>query len=260
MKVFLRSLLVALVLTNSLFARIIESERMDEILNEVTPQSLVVFDLDNTIMEASQTLGSDQWFDYNISKLKKKGIPADEAVAVTAAAWERINSIGNVNLVEESTPGIIRHIQDSGVPTMGLTARPVSFLEKSLSQLNKLGVPLYRHTVSTKVIQIEDAELAVYKKGLLSVGGNNKGKLLVAFLKEIGLSPKRIIFVDDKLKNVTHVDGALEAIGIPSFAFRYGAADGKVKSFDAHLADFEFGYFEKYGIVLSDYQAKKLMD
>lgn len=252
-------LLVALVFSSSLFAKIIEIEKMDDILDEVTPQSIVIFDLDNTIMEASQTLGSDQWFEYRLTQLKKQGLPADEALKRAVQDWEKVNYNGHVNLVEEITPRIIARIQNTGIPTMGLTARPTTFLEKSLDQLQSLEVPLHKHTVSKKSMKLELDDVAFFKKGVLAVGNNNKGKVLVEFLKRLSLHPKRIIFVDDKVKNVTNVDDALATTTIQSFAYRYGAADWKVKAFNPKIADFEFNYFQKYGIVLSDEQAKSMM-
>ncbi len=255
----LKTLLFTLVLSQSLFGKIIETKKMQEILKDVSAHSLVVFDLDNTIMEAGQTLGSDQWFEYRITQLKNSGESAEVAVEHAVSDWEKINYKGTVRLVETVTPSIIKKIQDRGIPTMGLTARPASFLEKSLSQLRSLHVPIARRTVTDAILEIQDKDLAVFKEGVLSVGLNNKGTILVKLLNEIGMTPERVIFVDDKVKNVKNVDEALEAVSIPSFAHRYGAADSKVKAFDAKLADFELNYFQTYGKVLSDTEARKLM-
>lgn len=259
MKKLLHCLLLVLFLSTSLFAKVIESTKMSEILNEVTSGSLVVFDLDNTIMEASQTLGSDQWFDHRIEQKKELGIPLEEAIKSTVEEWQAINYKGKVNLVEKETVEIIEGLHADGIPTMGLTARPATFMNESLRQLDKLDVHLDDNTISDREITIQDKDIAKFKEGLMSVGGNNKGTVLVKLLEKVNFSPRRILFVDDKVKNVNNVDKALNEASIPSFAFRYGAADYKVKHFDSKLADFEFNYFVKYGVVLSDHQAKILM-
>ena len=261
MKKFYQLFLVLLVLTSQLFGQTVEIKKMTEILDTVTEDSIVIFDLDNTIMEASQTLGSDQWFDHRIGQLKNQGLAVEAAVEQSVSEWVEINRKGKVNLVEKSTPGIVRSLQDSGIPTMGLTARPTVFVDRSLEQLRELGVPLYRHTVTDETIDIAGPkENAHFEEGLMSVGGNNKGTILVQFLNKLELNPGRVLFVDDKVKNTKNVEEAMQATAFPYFGFRYGAADAKVKAFDAKLADFEFGYFSDYGVVLSDATAKKLMN
>ncbi len=259
MNTLIKSLVLVLLVSNSLFAKIIESKKMSEILKDVTPDSLVVFDLDNTIMQAGQTLGSDQWFDHRIEQQKAKGIAVEEAVKTAVKEWEAINYKGTVSLVEKTTPSIVRSLQDDGIVTMGLTARPATFMNQSLKQLRQLNVPLYKNTISEEVITIKAKDVATFKEGLMSVGGNNKGTILVELMNKVDFHPERVLFVDDKVKNVTNVDKALNDVSIPSFAFRYGAADETVKAFDARLADFEYDYFVENGVVLSDRQAKQLM-
>ncbi|MGZ3695326.1 MAG: DUF2608 domain-containing protein, partial [Bdellovibrionota bacterium] len=43
---------------------------------------------------------------------------------------------------------------------------------------------------------------------------------------------KRVVFVDDKIKNIKNVDTALNEQKMKILAFRYGAADAKVKAFN----------------------------
>ena len=68
---------------------------------------------------------------------------------------------------------------------------------------------------------------------MLFVGeGVDKGRLLVEFLQHIGLRPERVVFADDKPHHARNVDAALAAAGIPAVAFRYGAADARVRAFN----------------------------
>lgn len=54
-------------------------------------------------------------------------------------------------------------------------------------------------------------------------------------------------------------EAAFQAGGLPHIEFRYGAADPKVRAFDPLLAEFEWSYFLRYGIFLSDPKARDLM-
>lgn len=252
-------LALAVFASNALFAQIIESKRMKEIMGTVTRGSIVVFDLDNTILEAAQTLGSDQWYEHRLKQNQKMGFSLEEALEITSKEWEAVNYNGHVQLVEAYTPDLIESLQDRGIPTLGLTARPHTFTNESLSQLERLGVDFTRNTIGDADLVLHGRDKAIYRAGLLSVGSNNKGKMLLALMQKVGFSPTRVIFIDDKIKNVTNVDHAMNDASIPVFAHRYGAADWKVKHFDAKLADFQWNHFRKFGVVLSDAKAKTLM-
>src|SRR5688572_16340760 len=75
---------LAMVLTSLASARVVEINKMADITAHVTEQTWVVFDLDNTVMEPVQTLGSDQWFDHMVKTLGN----LDKAVEV----WSRVQS------------------------------------------------------------------------------------------------------------------------------------------------------------------------
>ncbi len=259
MNQFIRSFVVTLLVSVSLFAQIIESKKMSDILNTVSPNALVIFDLDNTIMEAGQTIGSDQWFDYRVKIHERGGYTLDQALTKASEEWEAVNYKARVKIVEPETVGIIQNLQMRGIRTMGLTARPATFLEESLKQLNRLDVHFDRETVSEEHITLKDKDVATFKDGLMSVGGNNKGTILVKLLKYLNYKPGRILFVDDKLKNVTNVDNALKAASILSFAYRYSFTDEKVAAFDSRLADFQYQYFLNHRVVLTDKEARALI-
>jgi hypothetical protein len=79
-------------------------------------------------------------------------------------------------------------------------------------------------------------------------------------MKESKLYPERAIFVDDKVKNVTDVEAALSRASFPHISFRYGAADPRVASFDRNLAELEWTYYLRFGVILSDADAYRLMN
>ena len=126
---------------------------------------------------------------------------------------------------------------------MAMTARTLDIAEKTAQQLHSVGIDLSQNTVLKTDLLIEKKALeseddAKYTKGILFVGeSNNKGKVLAHFLRINKLSPKKIVFVDDKVKHVNNVGIALQELKIPYFGFRYGAVDDKVKQFNQVMAD-----------------------
>jgi FMN phosphatase YigB (HAD superfamily) len=99
--------------------------------------------------------------------------------------------------------------------------------------LRSQGIHLDHSTVFAHEVAWRSSEPARFRSGVLFVGEtNDKGKLLLELLRRLGLRPSRIVFIDDKVKNVRSVDQALRQAKIPSMVFRYGAADARVKAFN----------------------------
>jgi hypothetical protein len=55
-----------LICFSSGFTKIIEINELKQAEKHIDRETLVIFDLDNTLMETSQTLGSNQWFEHRI--------------------------------------------------------------------------------------------------------------------------------------------------------------------------------------------------
>lgn len=250
---------IALFLCSNLFATIIQSKKMAEILPKVTPETIVIFDIDNTLLESAQMLGSDMWFEHRIHEYLNLGNPPEEAVSKASRDWTEVSESAKVQLIEKETPPLIEKLQRQGIPTMALTARKLSLMERSLGQLEENGISLKEKTLSSESVSVKDADDALFQKGIFTVGTNNKGKILVALFKKLNLTPKRIVFVDDKQKNVENVDAALTEAGIEIFAFRYGAADKKVKAFEPKLASAQYDFFKKNSRILSDEEMREKM-
>lgn len=249
-------------------ADIKQVQTMEEALAPVDDETLLIFDLDNTIMETTQTLGSDQWFEHYvhgvISDLVKAGKSKEDAtkegLQTALAVWKRIQQVTTMQLVEPNTAKLVREKQ-SKIRVMGLTARPGDLSSTTRKQLLSLAVDLNLSPVSKDVL-IQKADHADYEakleKGILFSGNNKKGEMLVKLLERIQLSPKKIVFVDDKQRNVDSVEKSLNELGgILHTSMRYGAADSKVAAFDAKLAGVQFQFFGK---ILTDRAAAAILN
>src|SRR5262249_21763684 len=148
---------------------------------------VVVFDIDNTILEPIQTLGSDQWVDHLIERNKEAGLSVEKAVEAALRDWEQVQRVTEVRLVETQTVKLIRKLQFQNVATLALTARPSQLRSVTENQLASLDVRFDRY-------------------GVQFADGKNKGLVLKDFLAKMGLAPRRLIFIDDKLKNIKNMD------------------------------------------------------
>jgi hypothetical protein len=257
---FLFLSLITLTYSSISTAEVREARSMRDILGSIRHRSLVVFDIDNTITEPLQTIGSDQFFGYLVEKGKARGLPEKDAVeqALQQASW--IQPITRVKAVESTTPALIAHLQRNGVPVVALTARPLPWAAGTLRQLGSIQVNFLNAPHSRTPVLGGPTQVCTFVQGVLFMSPNgNKGDCLIAYMNETRLHPENVIFVDDKAKNVTDVEAALSRAPLTHISFRYGAADARVASFDKTLADFEWTYYLRFGVILSDQDAYRLM-
>ncbi len=223
----------------------------------VGDDTLIVFDLDNTLIEPVQTLGSDQWYYHLVSALRATG--RDERAAHTEAnnIWNRVQLSTEVRPVESDTPERVRALQARGLRVMALTARSEDVSGPTERQLRSVGYQLSTAAFGVNQVVLDAAARAIYRGGILYVGEHaSKGEALLAFLDLQAYRARHVVFVDDKEKHARSVDAALTARGIPVVSVRYGAADARVKAFDPRVADLQYRAWSR---LLSDAEALELL-
>ena len=250
-------LLLPLLIIQLSWGEIIESTTMKDLEKYVDKNTLLIFDLDNTIVAPAQTLGSDQWFEYNVKKYESRGLEKRAATDKSIEDWSRVQNATAIKPVESVTPELIIRFQNSGIKTMGLTARPPELAETTLRQLSTIGVNLNRNSVlTTTPLNPSNGDFR-FQNGIVFLGPRySKGEVLVQFLKLNKLSPTKIVFVDDKEKHVKSVEAELAKENIPYIGLRYGAADKDVKNFSKEISEVQWNVFNG---ILSDEKAKTLL-
>ncbi|MEI8025959.1 MAG: DUF2608 domain-containing protein [Pseudomonadota bacterium] len=242
------------------FAEIREVKAMYEVSTSIPSGGVVVFDLDNTVLEAKQTLGTDQFFTYLVKKAEEAGLRGQEAKDLALIQSADIQPISPVRLVERSTLGFLRSLQERNVTVFALTARPFAWAKGTLNQLASLQVDFSKTAPRIPKDTNRSLKEWSYQGGVIFLQpGQDKGNALVNFLNSSDQKPKKIVFIDDKPHNVKSVETALNDAGIENVEFRYGAADERVKNFDSQLANFEFHYFLLHKVFLDDEKAKELL-
>lgn len=245
-------ILLALLGVHSSQAAIKPIQSMSEILPYLTQDTLVVFDLDNTVIHPVQTLGSDQWFQHLLL-----ANTVDQSVSI----WSDVQPYTQVSPVEALTPGLIAQEQSRGVKVMALTARPATLATVTEHQLASIGVDFEVSPVYGKDLMLGDVNGPQFINGVEFVSPKfTKGQALVALLNQIGYKPARVVFIDDTPKHTVTVNQALDAAGIENFEFRYGADDVRVAAYNADVANEEYKVFENCGRdVISDALATSLI-
>ncbi|NGX56649.1 MAG: hypothetical protein K1060chlam5_00892 [Candidatus Anoxychlamydiales bacterium] len=222
----MRYLVFFILLAFSLNAKIIEIKNIKDIKPYITKDTLVIFDLDNTIMEPIQEYGSDQWFAYQLNKYLKEKLSFEDALQKTLYEWFEIQAITKVKLVENDVKDLISNLQEINHPIMGLTARDYDFALAAIKQLKSLNLNLSKTAPFKKNI-FDDT---LFREGILFANGKNKGIVLSNFFK-------KIIYIDDKKHHVEEIEIFSKENKVEFIGFRYGYLDEKVKKFDHKISD-----------------------
>lgn len=251
-----RFLLALLLLCSSASAEIIEIKSVQEISNYLYPETLLLFDIDNTLIEPVQTLGSDQWFDNQKVYYQDKGLGQSTALEKALAEMMSVQNVTAIKIVEEGTAELIAKLQKEGYSMMGLTARGLGLSTRTLFQLASLGIDLDVTAPTRNDLFFINYHGVLFRGGILFTAGTNEGMALLKFLHLINYKFGPIVFINDKLQPLQDVQQICEKYDISFTGLRYGYLDEKVKSYNPQIARVEF---ENFGKIISDKEAEKLL-
>jgi len=223
-------------------------------MDQIKPDMLVVFDIDNTLIEPAQSLGSDQWFSYRVEENIRRGMSKQESFAVALTEWISIQHKTKVKPVETSTVQLFEQLHNGGWQVIALTTRGIELAAKTIEQLKSVGIDFSKAMPVSQEIIFEHVRGALYRGGIVFCDGSNKGALLLQFFKQSGLDPKKILFVDDKEKCLRDVEQVCAEHQISFIGLRYGFLDEKVKNLKPEVADEQWVCF---GNLISDEEANE---
>lgn len=212
---------------------IVESDHLAAILEYIDPVgTLVIFDIDNTLAHPTQELSSDEWFSYLVDKKVAEGF--DYLTSVDYILPKAFYAQFSIPLepTEPHIPELIAYLIDENVAVMALTSRSIFIAERTVEQLDNINITFFIPNISPDDLVLSMKDPSFYKQGILFGGNNDKGQVLNYFFKTMKYYPKKIIFIDDKMKNLLSVEKAVSACGIPFVGIRYSGSDARVKNFN----------------------------
>lgn len=231
--------LICIHVTNN--ALIIESNTLSSVLEHLdTLDTLVIFDIDNTLAHPIEELSSDEWFCHLVNTKMQQGYDYLTSVyyALPAAYYAQFNV--PLTPTEPCIPELIAHLIDNGVAVMALSTRSLFIAERSLEQLDNININFFMPNIDPHDLVLPMHHPCFYKRGVLFTGNNDKGEVLNCFFNIMNYRPEKVIFVDDKMKYLLSVQKALEEHDIVFCGIRYSGCDERVKIFDAAKAEQQY--------------------
>lgn len=195
---------------------------------------LLIYDIDNTLVRAQDVQARDEYFSARLKREMESGKDLTTACNIVLPQFFECMKKTAVSLVDERSVGSITRLQRRGIAMIALTARSPHVLEVcTLKQLARVGInfritsPAHENDLNFTGMM----DKADFKGGVVFCGNNDKGAVLERLFEQTGFIPDKIIFVDDKLKNLENVEREALKLHIPFLGIRYSKLDAEIESF-----------------------------
>ncbi len=242
-------------------AKIIETAHIADVVPLIDEQTWFLVDLDNTLFQGAQALGHCLWFYDQIEECLEQGMSRNEAIHQCyhcRDGWIRTQQIGRVKPLEEDFVPSIHALQQRGIVVMGFTHRHPPVAEATVRQVTSLGVDFTLTAPHQESFVMAAQHPMLYQTGIFFASDyNKKGDVLLPFLDKLEQRPKKIVFIDDKKKNVEELEAPLAKEGIEYIGVYYTAIDYAEKVYDPAIAKFQSKFLDQ---ILSNEAATLLMD
>lgn len=252
----MKKIFLLLSMTVALFGEIYEAAHFNELYSHLIPGTLVVLDIDDTLLIPAQMMGCDEWF---MSRLKSKEMNESDALEKTLAEWEGVRHLTKMEIVEKGTEGIVKDLQKQGYQVMGLTTQGLALATRTKLQLleNQINLSLTCPTPEDHYYLV-DGHGVLFRSGILFTSNTHKGRALFGLLDRIGLKPNKIIFINDKKSHLIPVDEDSKTRGVEFVGLRYGFSDAKKAAYDDEIANYQFNH-SSFSHILSDDEAREAL-
>lgn len=217
---------------------IVESNTIKDVLNYTkNDQTLVIFDLDNTLVYPKKDVGGDAWFSYQMKQKISTGMSYEDALAVVLPLFFNVQDSLTLYPVETETPNILNFLEKQGIIALGLTARSLPLIARTHVQLKEAGLRLTKSPIFDRELSFNFNKPAVLNHGIMFCNNVNKGTVLINVLRTCDFKPTTIVYVDDKLSHLLEVQKECLDNNIHFIGLRYGKLDEFVSRFDPLRAE-----------------------
>ena len=233
--------------------------------------TLVLFDLDYVLFvprdrvlryAGEENNYRSKHFKAIFKDFQGKEIPlGKDKVPMAEYLISQILSSSKVELVSLDMPNFVNELDSKKMAVVGFTANSSgkygivqNEAELHLSRLSSLG---YHFKDNGDLLKGEFPE-CIFR--VIFTNKADKGKVLLGFLKQLNKNYKNIIFVDDRLKNLTSVQNILKDHEINYLGIHYTELQDKNEVLNQDIADKQFEVLARKHIWLSDEEVEAMLN
>lgn len=201
----------------------------------------VVFDIDNTLIEPTEQVGSVQWVEELARQAKSEGLTTSESSEFMHQLFQKLQPQIKVHPIESDISTQLSALYQQGYKVLALTARAPSLevvtndqVFRQANLLLNVSLPKFDKTIGY-----------TYSKGIIFANGRNKGEILAHLVESAKVRPSKIIFVDDKDYNVKDAENYFKEnqskiCGTELVAYQYDGALKRVQSISPRQTRMEY--------------------
>lgn len=189
-----------------------------------------------------------EWFQKNYPTItREEKIAFDRIVISNLEQWK---------LLDPAWPKVIIQAQNLRIKVVAFTkvALDPSIRGSRAKKLRDLGIPF-----TDDLPELSKGVFYEYAQGVIETEHPAKGPVLKEILSNLTAFPKKIIFVDDRMKQIKSVDDACRELKIPCTAFHYVPHSSPPK-LDEKIADYQLSALVREGRWISEVQAQSELD
>jgi len=210
--------------------------RAEQLADRYGPNKiLVVFDLDNTLLAMENTLGSDQWYEWQNSLSSDDTMKVPSLLDAQLALYHN----GAMRLTQHDGSDVVARLKNEGFQLLALTARGKETRLVTFRELRRQNISFQNNILGSDIgarleyisQNVRDRPI-LYEDHVVFSAGQDKGIVLTDILARNDVNvPSAIIFVDDKQRNIDNVTNAFAGSSITLSTYRYSREDPKVYKF-----------------------------
>ena len=203
-------------------------------LAESPRRTLLVLDIDDTLLTSEGFFGSDSWYEW------QKTLPTGDPGKVPCL-FDVISLNYEAGIQQATQPDGPSLVNGLGVDKLLLTSRNPLYRGGTLRTLRDAGYALpaplggngdggvweFRKAPGAQPVRV------AYDQGVFMTSGQDKGLVLLDLLRRLGLRYERVLLVDDGEKNIANMQAALGKAGIDYLGLHYTRVDKQVSAADA---------------------------
>lgn len=247
-------------------SKIITTNTIKDVLKFADKDTLIIFDIDLTLLREAlkNKHGKNHFFNsglyqlvdnfilkYNSKKLisiikqnnsilsnkQIKSYLREKVNKYMVKIWKEIETKISYIPMEKGIPKLIKQLHQKKIKTMAFTAREWNMHTSTANDLKNANININANTIYNYKILVRPKNSNYgygYKNGIISLirgktftKKTQKGRVLRNFFKKINLTPKKLIFIDNRMDNVQDVFKYLKYKNIPIIGIWY-----KYKNFD----------------------------
>lgn len=182
--------------------------------------SLVIFDVEMTLLQPS----NPAFQPHNMQKYK--ATVRKTLLSLKAEKKDIFLTLIHLDspplLVDLDTPSFVQELHKDHIPTIAVTSSLTGAFDEfdsletvKIQQLRECGLDFtlstpYEGDIIFSTLPTHRNNYAVYTQGVLFCNGiNSKGKTVRSFFAKLKLYPKKIVFIDDNLRDLQEIEGIL---------------------------------------------------